>query len=169
MQETSKLINKVMSMLIVDGIKYTKIDDYYSQELFKNDELVGYFNKMVETKHHGVYDYIIWDSKGEKKFAEDLDKKDEVKCFTKLPSWFKIDTPLGPYNPDWAIMFEKDNDSKLYFVVETKGTTEFMGIRPPEQAKIDCGKKHFEALKSNVKFGVADTYDKFITDIVSED
>ena len=166
MQEVAKLINKVMSMLIVDGIKYTKINDSYSQELFKNDELFGYLERnMIEAKH-SVYDHILYDSDVEKNFAQRLDADPEVKLFTKLPGWFKISTPLGNYNPDWAVMLERDGERKMYFVVETKGTTEYKGIRDTEQAKINCGRKHFLALGDNVHFDVADTYEKFKTDVV---
>ena len=166
MQQTAKLINKVMSMLIVDGIKYTKIDDTYSQELFKNDELFGYLESNMIEAQHSVYDHIIYDSDVEKKFALRLDKDPEVKLYTKLPGWFKVNTPLGSYNPDWAVMLDKDGETNLYFVVETKGSTEYLALRPTEQAKINCGRKHFEALGTNVHFDVADTYEKFKTDIV---
>ena len=167
MQQTAKLINKVMSMLIVDGIKYTKINDTYSQELFKNDELFGYLERNMIEAQHSVYDHIIYDSEVEKEFALRLDKDSEVKLYTKLPGWFKVNTPLGSYNPDWAVMLDKDGETNLYFVVETKGTTEYLALRPTEQAKIKCGRKHFEALGTNVKFDVADTYEKFKTDVVN--
>ena len=166
MQQTAKLINKVMSMLIVDGIKYTKINDSYAQELFKSNELFGYLERNMVEAQHSVYDHIVYDSEVEKNFALMLDKDPEVKLFTKLPDWFKISTPLGSYNPDWAVMLDKDGETKMYFVVETKGTTEYKGIKDTEQAKIDCGRKHFEALGTDVHFEVADTYDKFKTDVV---
>lgn len=166
MQQTAKLINKVMSLMIIDGIKYTKINDSYSQELFKNDELFGYLETNMVEAQHSVYDHIIYDSDIEKEFALRLDKDPEVKLYTKLPGWFKINTPLGSYNPDWAVMLDKDGETKMYFVVETKGTTEYKGIRDTEQAKIDCGRKHFKALDTNVHFDVADTYETFKTKIV---
>lgn len=167
MQETSKLINKVMPHLIIDGIKYTKIDDYYSQELFKNEELFGYLERNMIESENSVYDHIIYDSEVEKNFALRLDKDPEVKLYTKLPTWFKIKTPLGNYNPDWAVMIDKYGENKLYFVVETKGTTEYLGIKASEQAKIDCGRKHFKALGDNIHFDVADTYKNFKTKIVN--
>ncbi|KZX12117.1 type III restriction enzyme, res subunit [Methanobrevibacter oralis] len=167
MQETSKLINKVMAHLIIDGIKYTKIDDYYSQELFKNEELFGYLERNMVESENSVYDHIIYDSEVEKNFALRLDKDPEVKLYTKLPTWFKIKTPLGNYNPDWAVMIDKDGENKLYFVVETKGTTEYLGIKASEQAKIDCGRKHFKALGDDIHFDVADNYENFKTKIVN--
>lgn len=161
MQETAKLINKVMGELIVDGIKYTKTDDVYSQELFKNEELFGYLERNLVKADHSVYDYIIYDSENEKIFAERLDNDPEVKLFTKLPRWFKIKTPIGNYNPDWAVMVGEEGEEKMYFVVETKGTIEYLGNRPTEASKIKCGKKHFKALDTDVKFTESDSYDTF--------
>ena len=161
MQETAKLINKIMGELIVDGIKYTKTDDSYSQELFKNEELFGYLEKNLVKADHSVYDYIIYDSDNEKTFAERLDNDPEVKLFAKLPSWFKIKTPIGNYNPDWAVMLGEEGEEKMYFVVETKGTIEYLGNRPKEAYKIKCGKKHFEALGNDVKFTESNSYENF--------
>lgn len=161
MQETAKLINKVMAEMIVDGIKYTKTEDSYSQELFKNEELFGYLEKNLVKADHSVYDYIVYDSENEKTFAERLDNDPEVKLFAKLPGWFKIKTPIGNYNPDWAVMLGEEGEEKMYFVVETKGTIEYLGNRPTEAFKIHCGKKHFEALGNEVKFTESDSYDTF--------
>ena len=161
MQETAKLINKVMAEMIIDGIKYTKTDDSYSQELFKNEELFGYLEKNLVKADHSVYDYIVYDSENEKTFAERLDNDPEVKLFAKLPGWFKIKTPIGNYNPDWAVMLGEEGEEKMYFVVETKGTIEYLGNRPTEAFKKKKKKKHFEALGNEVKFTEADSYGKF--------
>lgn len=161
MQETAKLINKVMGELIVDGIKYTKTNDSYSQELFKNEELFGYLERNLVKADHSVYDYIVYDSENEKTFAERLDNDPEVKLFAKLPGWFKIKTPIGNYNPDWAVMLGEEGEEKMYFVVETKGTIEYLGNRPNEANKIRCGKKHFEALGNDVQFRESNSYDDF--------
>ncbi|MBD3799486.1 MAG: type III restriction endonuclease subunit R, partial [Sulfuricurvum sp.] len=151
-----KIIKKTMSVFIVDGIKYEKIGDdfYYAQECFEDKELYGYLNKnMIENREgKSIYDYTIYDSDIEKGFAESFNKSDEVKLFAKLPSWFKISTPLGGYNPDWAVLIEKDNKERLYFVVESKGSLFGEDLRDTEQAKIDCGKKHFEAIATDVGF-----------------
>ena len=90
-----------------------------------------------------------------------MDNDHEVKLFAKLPSWFKIKTPIGNYNPDWAVMLGEEGEEKMYFVVETKGTIEYLGNRPKEAYKIKCGKKHFEALGNEVKFTESDSYDTF--------
>ena len=88
---------------------------------------------------------MVYDSAGiEKTFAEDLEKNEKVKVYAKLPSWFKIPTPLGTYNPDWAVVVEDEGKEKLYFVVETKGSSWWDDLRHLEGAKIKCGEKHFD-------------------------
>ena len=147
---------------VVDGIKYTKIEDSYSPELFKNEELYGYLKKNLIKSKHSIYDYVKYDSKVECEFARKLENNPTVKLYVKLPQWFKIKTPIGNYNPDWAVMFEdENNEEKMYFVVETKGNTDYAGLRPDEQARIDCGKKHFKAINTNVNLKVAKDFDEF--------
>ena len=82
-----------------------------------------------------------------------------------MPDWFKIDTPLGSYNPDWAVLIEKDSEKKLYFVIETKGSIQIDMLRPVEYDKIHCGMKHFEALNNNVTYKAVDDFDKFIESV----
>ncbi len=135
-------------MALVDGIKYQRIGDeaYYAQELFNQEELTGYLKKMLPA-NKAVYEYVVYDSDGvEKGFAEDLERNDAVKVYAKLPRWFRIPTPLGTYNPDWAVLVEVEGAEKLYFVVETKSSLFDEDLRDKESAKIKCGKAHFEAL-----------------------
>ncbi len=99
-----------------------------------------------------IYDYTVYDSDIEMKFAKSFNENENVKLFTKLPSWFKINTPLGSYNPDWAVLIEKDNEERLYFVVESKGSDSSDDLRAIETAKIKCGDKHFEAISEDIKF-----------------
>ena len=160
------IIKNVMSKFVVDGIKYHKLgnDDIWAQELFESEEVSGYLNSnMVATPNSGIYEYTVYDSDIEREFAEKLDANEAVKVFAKLPDWFKIPTPLGNYNPDWAILVEKDGQDRLYFVVETKGTNLFGELPPPQQAKIKCGKAHFAALQDDgIKFiAPVATYDRF--------
>lgn len=91
-----------------------------------------------------IYDAVVYDSEVEREFAEKLDKRQDIKLFVKLPDWFKIETPLGTYNPDWAIL--KHDDTTLYLVRETKGTKNFEKLRNAEAEKIRCGRKHFKEL-----------------------
>lgn len=166
MEESLKIIKREMNKLLVDGIKYTELYDYYSQELFTNDELFGYLEKNMIESERSVYDYVVYDSDVEREFAENLERDPEVLIYTKLPGWFKINTPIGGYNPDWAILLNDDGQKKMYFVIETKGNTDSSSLRPTESAKIKCGRKHFAALKSGVKYDVADSYKKFKTNCV---
>lgn len=146
MDYCSEAINRTKRLALVDGIRYTQIgkDHYYAQELFKQEELKGYLKNTVEAKK-SVYTHVVYDSEGiERTFAEDLEKNDSVKVYAKLPRWFKVPTPLGSYNPDWAVVVESEGQEKLYFVVETKDSVWWDDYRYLEGAKIKCGEKHFE-------------------------
>ena len=146
------IINEQMRMHIIDGIQYKKIDntEYYSQELFENEELFGYLKNNLKESTKSPYDYVVYDSNVESTLANDFENSDNISVYAKLPNWFKIDTPLGTYNPDWAILWKDNNEEKLFFVVESKGSTGLFDLRPKEQGKIDCGKKHFTALDSEM-------------------
>lgn len=168
MEKCARLVNNEMKNLIKDGIKYTKTGEYYDQELFANEELFGYLDKNMVEANKSVYNYVVYDSKQERKFVESLENNSKVKYYTKLPDWFKIKTPIGNYNPDWAILMESEDETKMYFVIETKGSTDESSLRDKEDYKIKCGRKHFEALDSNVTFDVVDNYRTFITDVVSD-
>jgi len=162
--EVSAIIKRKMRHFIVNGIKYEKIGDdyYYAQELFEGEELMGYLNKnMLETKK-SVYEHVIYDSSVESEFAQSFEKSQNVKVYAKLPSWFKIDTPLGSYNPDWAVLVDHNDEEKLYFVVETKGSVLGELLRPIEKAKIACGREHFKALGEGASFTVADNFETFM-------
>lgn len=162
-EQTAAIIRHKMRTFIVDGIKYEKIggEEYYAQELFQGNELFGYLSKNMLASQKSVYDHVVYDSDTEAEMAKSFEKSDDVKVYAKLPSWFKIDTPLGSYNPDWAVLVDRDGTEHLYFVVETKGALFTDDLRPTEKAKIDCGKKHFEALGTEVQFTVANNYDTF--------
>ena len=161
-------INRTKRLALVDGIKYHRIGDeyYYAQELFEQEELTGYLKNMLASTK-SVYEHVVYDSPGvELTFAEQLEKNEAVKVYAKLPSWFKVPTPLGTYNPDWAVLLEKDGAERLYFVVETKGGLFTDDLRRTEDAKIKCGKAHFNALKVSetpAKYIVARTIDDLMT------
>ncbi len=144
----TEAINRTKRLALVDGIRYQRIgkDHYYAQELFKQEELTGYLKNTLKTQK-SVYQHVVYDSAGiEKRFAEDLEANETVKVYAKLPGWFKVPTPLGTYNPDWAVLVEIDGEEKLYFVVETKGSNWWDDLRHKEGAKIKCGEKHFAVL-----------------------
>ena len=144
----SECINRTKRLALVDGIKYQRIgnEQYYAQELFEREELTGYLKNML-VANKAVYEYVVYDSIGvERTFAEELEKNEAVKVYAKLPGWFKVPTPLGTYNPDWAVLIEKDGTERLYFVVETKGSLFTDDLRDVESGKIKCGEAHFQAL-----------------------
>lgn len=147
-EQTAEVINRCKRLALVDGIKYQKIGDehFYAQELFGKDELTGYLRNMLLDTKRSIYEHVIYESDTERKFAEALETNNGVVLYAKLPSWFKVPTPLGPYNPDWAILFDQDGEQRLYFVVETKSSLFTDDLRSKEDAKIQCGKAHFAAL-----------------------
>jgi type III restriction enzyme len=145
---TADAINRCKRMALVDGIKYQRLgqDEYYAQELFESQELTGYLKNLVEDTKKSVYQHVVYDSAIERDFAVDLERNEAVKVYAKLPAWFKVPTPLGTYNPDWAVLIELDGQEKLYFVVETKSSLFDDDLRTREGGQIKCGAAHFNAL-----------------------
>lgn len=145
----AEIINRTKRLALVGGIKYQRIGDdhFYAQELFEQEELTGYLKNMLQDTQKSVFEHVIYDSGGvERTFAEQLEKNEAVKVYAKLPGWFKVPTPLGTYNPDWAVLVQVDGEERLYFVVETKGSLFTDDLRDNEAAKIACGEEHFKAL-----------------------
>ena len=145
--QAADLIDQAKIAALVDGIRYERIGDdaVYAQDLFESEELMGYLNKMVEVQRAPTT-AIRFDTPSEGAFAEALNANEAVKVFAKLPDWFKVPTPLGNYNPDWAVLVTTETGDRLYFVVETKGSELIGDLRPEEAAKVRCGKAHFEAI-----------------------
>lgn len=162
-EQVLAIIKLQMNVFIVDGIKYERIGDEhcYTQELFENNELYGYLSKNMLESEKSLYHHVIYDSDTEARFARSLENSNDVRLYAKLPGWFKIETPLGAYNPDWAVVLERDGRERLYFVVETKGTPLLGALRPEEQARITCGKAHFKALGTDVEFKDAPDFESF--------
>ncbi|NLS90877.1 MAG: DEAD/DEAH box helicase family protein [Planctomycetaceae bacterium] len=147
MDAVAHILKYELHRLLVDGIKYEKIDGSGSEAewemmLFKNEELINYLTALQV--NHSVYEYVVYDSEVEREFARRLDEREDIRLFVKLPAWFEIDTPVGKYNPDWAVM--KHDGDTLYLVRETKSTKDFLKLRTSEADKVRCGKKHFETL-----------------------
>lgn len=158
------IIKDTRHELAIDGIKYIKLDgeQYYVQEIFDSAELMATLDKNAVPVKNSVYDYIIYDSDTvEKPFAKALDDDTDVKMFFKLPQNFKIRTPIGNYNPDWAVYLDKDGTEGLYFILETKGSTSLFDLRTTEQLKIHCGKEHFKALGDDISLQVAKDWHEF--------
>ncbi len=162
----AEVINRRKRLALVDGVKYQRLGDeqYFAQELFRNEELIGYLkNTMAAQK--SVYDHVVYDSDNEAAFAESLEQFTAVKVYAKLPRWFQVPTPLGPYNPDWAVLIEHDEGERLYLVVETKGSAFLDDLRNAERAKVECGKAHFKALQvgeSPARYRVVHTADELL-------
>ena len=147
------IIREKLADLLVNGIKYLKVDDWYKMKLFKDIET---YKNLIVPVSKTIYDGVIWEADTEKRFAENLDRMENVRLFIKLPRWFAIETPIGTYNPDWAVVIDNTNQfgesaEKLYFVAETKGTMNIDSLRLDEKRKIHCAKKHFEAFSAEYK------------------
>ena len=145
---TAEAINRCKRLALVDGIEYRRLGDdhFYGQELFESVELTGYLKNLVDAQK-SVYEQVVYDSDTEKTFANQLENNTAIKVYAKLPGWFTVPTPLGGYNPDWAVLVEQDGGERLYFVVETKSSAFLDDLRDKERAKMKCGEAHFGALR----------------------
>ena len=162
-------INRCKRQVLVDGIKYQRLGDehYYAQELFGTEELSGYLRNMLDATK-SVYEQVVYELGTESRFADQLEKNSAVKVYAKLPGWFTVPTPLGSYNPDWAILIDSDEGERLYFVVETKSSLFKGDLRMSEYAKIECGKAHFKALRvgeSPARYEVATSVQELLAGI----
>lgn len=160
----SELINEQKATVIIQHITYDKLDECYDSTIFTEPEFKGKLgvNAMAAERH--LYDHIVYDSANEKSFAEDIDTRSEVAVYVKLPKAFYINTPVGKYNPDWAIAFEEDKVKHIYFIAETKGSMQTLDLREIESAKKKCAEEHFKAISSdNVKYGVVSSYEELLT------
>ncbi len=158
MEMLTEVIQNNRHALAIDGIRYIKLDgeEYYVQEIFEASELMANLDKNAVAVNHSVYDYVIYDSDTvERPFAVALDNDPEVKMFFKIPKKFKIETPIGTYNPDWAVYLDHNGIQKMYFVLETKGSTNLFDLRTPERLKIHCGEEHFKALQNGAELRIA--------------
>ena len=154
MDQVAHILKYELHRLMIEGIKYEKIsgdppEAVWEMKLFQDDELVNYLTALQVKK--SIYDYVVYDSEIEREFAKKLDERADIKLFVKLPRWFEVETPVGKYNPDWAII--KQDGNVLYLVRETKSTKDFLKLRTSEADKVNCGFKHFEAI--GVSFDVA--------------
>ncbi len=161
------LINDEKATAIIEHITYNVMDEKYGTEVFTDPTIKGRLdvNAMKAKKH--LYDHIVYDSTNEKNFATELDTNTDVAVYVKLPDGFYISTPVGHYNPDWAIAFYKGSVKHIYFVAETKGSMNSMQLRLIEESKIHCAKEHFKAISNGeVVYDVVDSY-KSLLDMVT--
>jgi type III restriction enzyme len=157
-KEVSRIINSEKAATLINNIIYSKTDKTYSDDVFTINNFQGSLSEnILEVKRH-IYDYLKTDSKIERAFATDLESG-EILVYAKLPNDFKIPTPVGNYNPDWAIVFDTTDVKYVYFIAETKGSMESLQLKGIEEQKINYAKKHFEALgHADIKYDVIATY-----------
>ena len=159
----SKLINEEKATAIVQHISYDLLDESYDIDLFTEPTIKGKLDVNVRKSKKHLYDHVVYDSKNEKEFSEELDVSNEVAVYVKLPSGFYISTPVGKYNPDWAIAFREGSVKHIYFVAETKGSMHSMDLREIEKSKIHCATEHFKAISGeDVKYHVVDSYERLL-------
>ena len=157
--KTGKIINNEKATAIIQHIAYNKLDAVYDTDIFTAATLRGKVGQNAMPVDRSIYDYLIYDSDGERKFAGQLDINEKVALYVKLPKSFFISTPVGKYSPDWAIAFHEGEVKHVYFVAETKGTMESLQLKPIEQAKIRCARKLFNEMStSKVRYHDVDSY-----------
>ena len=158
MQKAAGIINEQKATVIVEHLTYSPVEERHELlDIFTVDKQQD-FSRAVKTERH-VYDYVFTDSKKEKEFVTQLDKSVEVEVYAKLPRGFFIPTPVGHYNPDWAIVFKEGTVKHIYFVAETKGSMSSMELRKIEEFKIDCARKFFSGITTDqVRYDVVDNY-----------
>lgn len=165
--KASSLINDEKATVIIQHITYHVLEEWYTTDIFTNPTIKGKLgvNAMKAKKH--LYDHIIYDSTNEQTFAKELDIDTNVAVYVKLPDGFYISTPVGRYNPDWAIAFYKGTVKHIYFVAETKGSMSSMQLRLIEEAKIHCAREHFKVISSGtVIYDVVDSYKSLLDKVM---
>ena len=157
--KAAALINDEKATAIIQHITYNMLEERYDTDIFTEPTVKGKMgiNAMKAQRH--LYDHIVYDSTNERDFAADLDTNTDVAVYVKLPDSFYIATPVGHYNPDWAIAFYEGTVKHIYFVAETKGSMSSMQLRLIEESKIHCAREHFKAISDgNVVYDVVDSY-----------
>lgn len=167
--EAARLINEQKATVIVEHLSYDPLDNRYDSSIFTENQTAQDLSKSGDKLKKSVYEYVVTDSKVERSFVEKLDVSDEVVVYSKLPRGFFIPTPVGDYNPDWAIAFRDDTTKikHVYFVAETKGSMSTLQLKGVENAKIECARKFFASLNDKsehdgVKYDVVDSYDSLL-------
>ncbi len=161
--KTAGIINNQKASQIIEHIAYNRLEDAYDTDIFTNASLRGRLGINAMETDRSLYSHIIYDSENERRFARELDISEKVAVYVKLPGSFFISTPVGRYNPDWAIAFHEGSVRHVYFVAETKGSTDSLQLRGVEAAKIECAKAHFAAISSrSVVYDVVDSYGKLM-------
>jgi type III restriction enzyme len=162
LSRAARLINEQKATVIVEHLTYDMVDERYDSDIFTREKAKEDFSKALAVSRH-VYEYVFTDSKNERDFVRELDSSVEVVVYAKLPRSFFIPTPVGNYNPDWAIAFQEGQVKHIYFIAETKGSMSSMDLRKIEECKIDCARKFFSKITSEqVRYDVVNSYGKLM-------
>lgn len=162
MMQAVRLINEQKATMVVEHISYDPLNETHSQDIFTIEKPENRLDTAYKAKRH-IYDYVVTDSGIERDFVEDMETRKEVVVYAKLPKSFFIPTPVGNYNPDWAIAFHEKGVKHVYFIAETKGSMSSMELRKVEEAKIECATKFFNTIDTaQVKYGVVNSYDTLL-------
>ncbi len=158
--KVGNMINQVKALAVIQHIEYHKMDEHFETDIFAESTLKGKLGINAIESAKSLYDLVVVDSEGiEKKFAEELEAHDDVVVYTKLPRGFYINTPMGKYNPDWAIALREGDIKHVYFVAETKGSLETGQLRGTEDARIECARRHFQTISSgDIMYDVVTCY-----------
>ena len=172
--EASRLINEQKATIIIERLSYDSLAESYDMDIFTAGQSKQDFSKAGEKLKNHIYDYAITDSKVEREFVKELDTSAEVVVYAKLPRGFLIPTPVGDYNPDWAISFKEGSVKHIYFVAETKGSMSSMELRAIEKTKIECAQKFFAEVNrkinpEHVQYSVVDSYGKLMEGVAGKD
>lgn len=161
------LINDEKATAIIQHITYNMLDEHYDTDIFTEPTIKGKLGTNAMKAQRHLYDHIVYDSTNERDFASELDTNTDVAVYVKLPDSFYISTPVGHYNPDWAIAFYEGTVKHIYFVAETKGSMSSMQLRQIEESKIHCAREHFKAISGdNVVYDVVDSYETLLNKVM---
>lgn len=161
------LINDEKATAIIQHITYNMLEERYDTDIFTEPTIKGKLGANAMKAQRHLYDHIVYDSTNERDFASELDTNTDVAVYVKLPDSFYISTPVGHYNPDWAIAFYEGTVKHIYFVAETKGSMSSMQLRQIEESKIHCGREHFKAISGeNVVYDVVDSYETLLNKVM---
>ena len=165
--KAAALINDEKATAIIQHITYNVLDEHYDTDIFTEPTIKGKLGTNAMKAQRHLYDHIVYDSTNERDFAADLDTNTDVAVYVKLPDSFYIATPVGHYNPDWAIAFYEGTVKHIYFVAETKGSMSSMQLRLIEESKIHCAREHFKAISNgNVVYDVVDSYQTLLEKVM---
>jgi type III restriction enzyme len=165
--EAIRLINEQKATVIIEHLAYDPVEDKFDLDIFTVGQTKQDFSNTGDKLQRHIYDYVLTDSNIERSFVKELDTSSDVVVYAKLPRGFLIPTPVGDYNPDWAISFKEGAVKHIYFVAETKGSMSSMELREIEKTKIKCARKFFEEMNrrfapENVKYDVVDSFGKLM-------